>query len=228
MTVAIGPKNFLASPGKKGGGHSGLFSKPTYMNESFNTEIPRHRPNRSVPKAKISSSSLHERAFRLGGVVRRKLSPYEYETPYKIPKINRRNPDGSVQTELPQFRTCPPKKGRSYTPGLMFSEPISHRPDPYDEEHRQRMNEMKAKALLRPEVPWCAMGTTGKTFTKDYDTFYDAEIKAPARKKPLEFAHPDPEVPRWKTNSPIKTHRNDTFEKHPVYMENPLKSVTRR
>jgi len=90
------------------------------------------------------------------------------------------------------------------------------------------MAEAKSKALLRPEEPFCAMAKTGKTFNKDYDVFYDAEIKAPIRPKPTEYAHPDPEAPSFKTTSPAKTHRADTFEKFPKYMENPLKFTTRR
>jgi len=98
-TVAIGPKNFLGSPGKKGGGESGLFSKPIYISESFRAEIPRGRPDRrNAKKTTGHANSVHEFAFKSGGTVRRKLSPFEHLTPYNIRKINRRDADGAVIT----------------------------------------------------------------------------------------------------------------------------------
>ena len=54
-TVAIGPKNFVTSPSKKGGFGKALFSEPTYLG----TE----KPKSLTPTKRLTTIPMHERSF---------------------------------------------------------------------------------------------------------------------------------------------------------------------
>jgi len=60
--------------------------------------------------------------------------PYEYLPESKSTKKVYRNKDREVITGPRNFVTSPSKKGRSYTPGVGFSETRTHMPDFYEAE----------------------------------------------------------------------------------------------
>ena len=60
--------------------------------------------------------------------------PYEYLPESKSTQKVYRNKDREVITGPRNFVTSPSKKGRSYTPGVGFSETRTHMPDFYEAE----------------------------------------------------------------------------------------------
>ena len=131
-TVAIGPKNFNTSPGKKGKTNDVSFGRPAYLAESSEGAVIRNAANLSLSPAKTARVP-HERAWRTGSSLKPPRMSYEYMEPFVHKKIQRRDNDGAVIIEPRNFMTSPMKKGSSMTPGCSFQESRRHMSEPFGE-----------------------------------------------------------------------------------------------
>lgn len=226
-TVKTAPKNFNTSPGKKGTTNDTTFGRTAFLAESADGSVIRKTAVLSLSPQK-TGRAVHEKPFRTGSDLKPKIMSYDYMHPFEHKKIQRRDTEGAVIVEPRNFQTNPAKKGHAMTPGCSFLETRRHMSEPFGEQHRREIAEIKAGKAKQQDKPFTGMGYTGNAFNSTKSVYYDSEVKRHARPdekiKPVEPR----DIPPFKPASNLKTHKKDTLQPFPEYKENPLTFTKRK
>lgn len=141
-------------------------------------------------------------------------------------KKNYRDADGAVITQPKNFYTTPAKVGQ-VGKGTYFNKQVEHMKDDYNYPKELATKEMQEAKKLEQEKPFSQKAKQIGNFNS-LKAVFGEDPMIPARPAKEEMKPAMEHDVAFKPAKPARSGHSCTFEKFPVYMENPLKFTTRK
>lgn len=134
--------------------------------------------------------------------------------------------DGNIITAPKNILTNPPKRGKVGKRTLFAPQP-EFMPDDYNYPKKLASKEYEEGKKLLQDKPFSQRAKTIGVFNKNLQVFGE-DVPIPKREPHTPTKPPMVQEAAFKPAKPARSGVSCTFEKFPVYMENPLKFTTRK